>query len=464
MIHTTPDEEIPGIVQALRDHYNTEVTRPIQWRIQQLQGLIKVLEEHEDEWNEALNKDMGAHKFEAALLVGAVKSEIKHTIKSLPKWMEPKSLSNPWALYPGSTSVVPEPYGVVCDFIPFNYPVFLGFSSICTILAAGNVCLFKPSSNTPACAKLYQDLFPKYLDPEAVKVVCGPSAICNVILKERFDFIFYTGSPAIAKGVMKAASEHLTPVLLELGGKSPVYVDKNLSIEKCAKRLVWAKIFNGGQTCVAPDYCFIHQDIYDKFKAELVKAISEFYGDVANVYNDNITHIINRRHFDRLTRAIQTSGGEILLEGLRDPEKLYIGPTLIENPSMDSQLMKEEIFGPILPLIKISGVEDAIKYINAHEKPLSLYVYTSDNKVLEQFTKRTSSGSVVLNDSTFHVSSPEMPFGGVGNSGMGQYHGKYGFRQLSHLKPVVTHSTMIDISQRYPPYTDGHLSLLKKFL
>lgn len=455
---------IPGIVESLRNHFNTGVTRSIEWRVRQLEGLIKILEEREADWVQAMYDDMHTHSCEASLMIANSKSEIRDLIQNLPKWMAPKAIKNSLALYPGSTKLVPEPYGVVCDFIPYNYPMFLGFSSVATILCAGNVCLFKPSSNTPACARLYQEVFPKYLDPECVKVVCGPSSICDVILEERFDFIFYTGSPRIAKGVMAAAAKHLTPVLLELGGKSPVYFDKNVSLTKACRRLLHAKIFNGGQTCVAPDYCFVHQDIFDQFKVELAKVMNEFYGDVANVYNDQITHIINRRSYDRLTRVIETSGGNILIEGLRDPERLYIGPTIIENPSFDAEIMKEEIFGPILPIIKCSGPDEAIKYINEHEKPLSLYVYACDEKITQEFVLRTSSGSVVMNNSVFQVSSPYSPFGGVGNSGMGQYHGKYGFRQLSHLKPVSTHSTFIDLSIRYPPYTDRNTNILKKFL
>ena len=457
-------EMIPGIVESLRNHFNTGITRSIEWRIQQLEGLYKILDENEEAWKQAMYDDMHTHGYEASLMIANCKSEIKDIIRNLPKWMTPKEIKNSIALYPGSTKLVPEPYGVVCDFIPYNYPMFLGFSSVATIFCAGNVCLFKPSSNTPACAKLYQEVFPKYLDPEGIKVVCGPSSICDFILNERFDFIFYTGSPAIAKGVMAAAAKHLTPVLLELGGKSPVYVDKNVSLTKACKRLLFSKIFNGGQTCVAPDYCFVHQDIFDKFKVEMVKVMNEFYGDVANEYNDQVTHIISKRHFDRLTRVIQTSGGKILIEGLRDPEKLYIGPTIIENPSFEAEIMKEEIFGPILPIIKCSGPEEAIKFICVHEKPLALYIYTSDEKVSQEFVSKTSSGSVVINDSVFQVSSPYSPFGGVGNSGMGQYHGKFGFRTLSHLKPVSTHSTLIDVSLRYPPYTEGHANLMKKFL
>lgn len=458
----TPVESIPALVNDLREYFNTGVTKSLKWRISQLEGLIKLLDENAQAWVDAMNSDMGSHHFEGQLLIANVRSDIEHTLKNLDSWLRPKKLSNPWALYPGSTSLVPEPYGVVLDFIPYNYPMYLGFSTIAPILASGNVCMFKPSSKTPACAKLYAELFPRYLDPKGTIVVCGPTKICDDILKERFDFIFYTGSPAVAKFIMRAAAEHLTPTLLELGGKSPVFVDQSLSITKCCKRLVWGKYFNAGQTCVCPDYVLVHEKIWDQFKTELVKAIGDLYGDVSQ-YNDNVTHIICKQHFDRIIKAIDTSGGTVLVNGFRDPERLYIGPTVVESPQLDSQLMTEEIFGPVIPLIKVSGPEEAIQFINAREKPLALYILSDISKTIDLFTRDTSSGAIMVNDTTFHVSSPFCPFGGVGNSGMGQYHGKYGIRALSHFKPVVTHSTLIDLDMRYPPYTDSHLSLLKKF-
>ena len=455
--------QIPQIVDGLRKHYNSGVTRPLEWRKAQLKGLIKILSEHEREWVTAMKEDMGSHMFEAGLLIENVKSEITHTLKKLDGWMKPKKMSNPWSLYPGGTKVIPEPYGVVCDFVPYNYPMFLGFSTLLPILAAGNVCLFKPSSNTPACARLYQQLFPRYLDKDGVKVVCGPSSICPAILECKFDFIFYTGSPAIGKSVMEAASKHLTPVILELGGKAPVYVDQSLNMDRCCKRLVWGKMFNGGQTCVCPDYVLVHEKSAAKFKESVLKMINQLYGDVKNKYNDNITHIINRRHFDRITRSIETCGGNILLEGLRDPERLYIGPTVIENPALDSQMMTEEIFGPVLPIITVRSKEEAIEFINARERPLALYILTDSSKVVDEFTQKTSSGAILQNDVMFHVSSADCPFGGIGNSGMGQYHGRTGFKALSHMKPVVVHSTWMEIDSKFPPYTEEHLKFIRKF-
>jgi aldehyde dehydrogenase (NAD+) len=394
-------------------------------------------------------------------MIANVISDVEFTLANLSNWLAPKKLKTSLSLFPGSTFLVPEPYGVVCDFIPYNYPMLLGYCTMVPILASGNCLLFKPSSNTPACAKLYQEILPRYLDSNAVAVVCGPSSISDAILSHRFDFIFYTGSPAIGKRVQAAAAQFLTPVLLELGGKSPVYVDRRVSMTTVCRRLVWGKFFNGGQTCVCPDYCLVHEDVWDSFRAEVVKVVREFYGDVSQ-YNDNITHIINERHFDRLVRAVETSRGEKILEGYRDRERKYFGPVVIESPALDSELMQEEIFGPVLPLIKVRDQEEAISFINERERPLALYVLTSDSAVFDSFAARTHSGAIMQNDTVFHVSSPACPFGGIGNSGMGCYHGKYGIRALSHFKPVLTHGTMVDITMRYPPYTDGHLSLLKK--
>ena len=458
----TPPEEVPKIVEELREYFNTKATRSIEWRKKQLNGLVRCLDEHKEDWCKAMNDDMGSHFYEAEMLIANVRTEIVHTISKLEEWLYPESVSQPWALFPGSARIVPEPYGVVCDFIPYNYPMYLGFSTILPILGAGNVCLFKPSSNTPHCAKLYQDLFPLYLDPKGVRVVCGPTAICTPILEQRFDFIFYTGSPAVAKVVMAAASKHLTPCLLELGGKSPVYIDKKVNMAKACRRLAFGKFFNGGQTCVAPDYVLVHKEVVEEFKKEMMETIKEFYGDVSQ-YNDNITHIISERHFDRIMRSIDTCGGEILVNGLKDKSKLFMGPTLIQNPKLDSQMMTEEIFGPVMPFLEVESDDAAIEFINKREKPLALYVLSSDDKVFEKFIESTSSGALMMNDTVFHVSSPFAPFGGVGNSGMGQYHGRVGITTLSHMKPVLTHSTKVDISFRYPPYTEGHLKVLRNF-
>ncbi|EAX97677.1 fatty aldehyde dehydrogenase variant form, putative [Trichomonas vaginalis G3] len=458
-----PPEEIPTIVKELREHFKTRVSFDFKWREDQLNGLLKCLDEHKDDWVKAMYDDMGSHHFEAELLIENVKTDISHTLKKFKSWLAPQSCSVAWALTPGSASIVPEPYGVVCDFIPYNYPMYLGFATLCPILAAGNVCLFKPSSNTPHCAKLYQTLFPQYLDPKGVRVVCGPTRICDVILDQRFDFIFYTGSPAVAKNVMRHAAEHLTPCLLELGGKSPVYFDKNCSLAKSVRRLIWGKIFNGGQTCVCPDYVMVHKDIMEQFKAEMVKAINELYPNPDTAYNDNITHIISKHHFDRLTKLIDNSGGNIIIKGFQDPEKLFIGPTLIENPSMEADIMTTEVFGPVIPFFPVDNEDKAIEFINEREKPLAAYVFTSDWNVFTKFQQQTSSGALMQNDVVFHVSSPYSPFGGVGNSGMGQYHGEIGVKTLSHLKPILTHSTMVEIPFKFPPYSDRNLSILRKF-
>jgi aldehyde dehydrogenase (NAD+) len=459
-VPTAPDA-VAGVVDSLRARFLTGATRPLAWRQAQLSGLIASLREHEAEWVAALAADLGSHRYEATLLVASAVSEVEFTARNLSKWLRPKRLPTSMSLCPGSTHLVPEPYGVVCNFIPFNYPLLLGYATMVPILASGNCVLLKPSSNTPACARLLQELLPRYLDAQAVAVVCGPSSICDVILSCRFDFIFYTGSPAIGKRVQAAAAQFLTPTLLELGGKSPVFVDVNISLTVATKRLIWGKLFNGAQTCVAPDYCLVHEAVWDSFKAEIVKVVREFYGDPSQ-YNDNITHIINERHFDRLVGAVESCGGQTVIESFRDRERLYFGPVVVENPSLDSALMQEEIFGPILPLVKVSGVDEAIDFINQRERPLALYVLTSNGRVFDRFTAETHSGAIMQNDTIFHVSSPACPFGGIGNSGMGQYHGKYGIRALSHFKPVLTHSTFIDFAMRYPPYTDGHLSIVKK--
>lgn len=460
--YTNPGQ-IPSIINALHEYFDTGISYSIQWRKNQLNGLMNILLKNEQHWVDAMNEDMGTHFFEARLMIKNIISEIKDTIDHFEKWLKPEKRSNPWSLTPGKTIVTPEPHGVVCDFIPYNYPMYLGFSTLIPILAAGNVCLFKPSSNTPACSALYQRLFPRFLDPKGIVVVCGPSSICDIILQQRFDFIFYTGSPRIGRSVMAAASKYLTPVILELGGKSPVYFDFDSNLQKCTKRLVWGKVFNGGQTCVAPDYCLVHTKIWDQLIQCIKSTVLQFYGEQKSA-NDNVTRIINKRHYERICNAIDSCHGEIIVNGFRNPEENYIGPTFIINPDLNSELMTDEIFGPVLPLIRVESAEDAVKFIRQREKPLACYVMTSNTKVKQLFTERTSSGALMFNDTVFHVSSSNSPFGGVGNSGMGQYHGDFGVRALSHLKPVINHDTTIDMEKRYPPYSEDHLNSLLKFL
>lgn len=454
--------EIPQIVDSLRDYFNTDVTKTYKWRIQQLNGLLKCLKENKELWIKAMNDDMGSHVFEATLLVSCSMSEIKLNIKNLASWMKDEPCPTPLALQLGSTKIMYEPFGVVCNFTPYNYPVFLGFSTLLPILAAGNCCLFKPSSNTPACGYLYQTLLPKYLDDKAVRVVCGPTSICDEILKCRFDFIFYTGSPRVGKLVMAAASKHLTPVLLELGGKSPVYIHSDCSLATTCKRLVLGKVFNGGQTCVAPDYALVHKDIFDKFKEQIIVTVNNMYGDVSK-YNDNITHIISERSYKRLVNLIETSGGDVFIKGLQDPEKLYIGPTFISSPNIDSEIMSDEIFGPILPILKVENEDEAIRFIRAREKPLALYVFTESSAIERMFRERTTSGACMTNEVVLHVVSPEAPFGGVGCSGMGKYHGEAGFRSLSNCKPCISRSSMFDLGARFPPYSERWLPFLTSF-
>ena len=459
----TKPEEVTGIVKDLRNYYKTNTTKSLNWRKNQLNGLAKILKDHEDEWVEAQKRDLGSPRFETVMLLSNIISECHHIASSLEEWLAPENATNSWLVYPGSTKLCPEPYGVVCDFIPYNYPLYLGFSTIATILAAGNVCLFKPSSNTPACAALYQKYFPQYLDEKAVKVVVGPSSICDVILAERFDFIFYTGSPSIARNVLSAAAKYLTPTLLELGGKSPAYFDEHLSMKTCVRRLVFGKFFNGGQTCVCPDYVLCHRKVYDEFCKTLIQVIKDFYGEESSVSKD-LCHIVNKRHFDRLERVVNTAEGEILYQGKRDKETLYFGPVVIKNPKIDAEIMTDEIFGPIIPIIPVQDLDEAIDFINEREKPLALYAFTSDSKVVDRFNHETSSGVILQNDCVWHVSCSECPFGGIGNSGMGQYHGKRGVLALSHIKPVMTHGTMIDITMRYPPYTDFATKIFRPFV
>jgi len=453
--------QISDSVAALRTGFDSRKTRPEQWRREQLQRLQAMIEDNESAIHEALHADLRKSGFEARMTeTGTVLSEIKHTLSHLKGWMRPKKVSTPLSNQPGSSRIVSEPLGVVLIIAPWNYPVNLILTPLIGAIAAGNCAVLKPSEISANTSALLGRLIPAYMDPEAVQVVEGDAETSTELLEQRFDHIFFTGSEAVGKIVMTAAAKHLTPVTLELGGKSPCIIHDDFDLALAAKRVAWGKFLNAGQTCIAPDYILVQESIRDAFIARLKASIQEFFGDDPSTSPD-YPRLVNERHFDRVAGLI--SGGEIALGGATDRASKYIAPTVLTGVDADAAVMREEIFGPVLPVMTYATINDAITFINARPKPLALYLFSKSSQIHDQVIDATSSGGACINDVVMHLAVPDLPFGGVGASGMGAYHGRTSFNTFSHAKSVLTKSEHLDVPLRYPPYTDTKLRWLKRF-
>jgi len=418
------------------------------------------MEENKAQFEQAMASDLRQGPFLKVTEVKMSVFECDQAISDLKQWMKPQYTSNQLIMnQPGTAYTIREPYGTVLIISPWNYPITLVVKPLVGAIAAGNNVVVKPSEVAPACSRLFAELIPKYLDRENIIVIEGAVQETTELLKQKFDYIFYTGNTAVGKIVMRAASENLTPVTLELGGKSPVIVARDADLNVTAKRLVWGKLLNLGQTCVAPDYVFVDKSI----KSDLVKKMNEtlidFYGSDAQKSKD-YSRIINERHCQRIEGLLKDHGGKVIAGGKVDVSDRYVAPTIIEDPSLNSKLMQEEIFGPVLPLLTMENIDEAIDYINSNEKPLALYLFSSSKKLKNDLVNKTSSGAVVFNDCVVHNSVSELPFGGVGHSGMGSYNGRRSFDTFSHEKPVLDKGTMIDPFVRYPPYSDTKLNIV----
>lgn len=450
-----------AMMQRLRSSYASGLTRPLSWRLQQLNQLAQLINDHEHTLLAALATDLGKSAAEGWLTeLGFLKSDIKHTIKHLPRWNKPKRVSQPLLAAPGRSYLHPEPLGVVLIIGAWNYPIQLLLSPLVAALAAGNCAVVKPSELAPATATELARLLPDYLDSAAVQVVTGGADVAQQLLAERFDHIMYTGGGRVGKIVMKAAAEYLTPVTLELGGKSPAVVLADADLAVTARRIAWGKWINAGQTCIAPDYVLVDERVHDALLDQLRIAIHAFYGDDAENASD-YGRIVNDQHCQRLIDYM--SDGTVAIGGRSDKALRYIEPTVLTNVSTDSKLMQDEIFGPLLPIIKVPHVAAAIDFINAREKPLALYGFSKSARSLQQLTEQTHAGNQCNNDTLMFMLNPELPFGGVGPSGMGRYHGKFGFDTFSHHKAVMVRPFWSDPSFRYPPYTSFKQKLLRWF-
>ena len=458
-------ERIPEIVQQLREGFHSGVLRDIESRRSHLRALRSLFVEQEDRLVDALVVDVGKPRIEAYITeIAFTINEIDHTLKHLDAWTKPTKVKMPLTSKPGSATLRPEPLGTVCIIAPWNYPVQLLFAPLVPALAAGNTAVLKPSEVTPTVAALVEELVPRYFAPSTVAVVTGAVEETTALLEQRFDHIFYTGNGTVGRVVMRAAAEHLTPVTLELGGKSPAIVAADANIEVAAKRIAWAKFLNAGQTCVAPDYVLVDERVEDDLVSALADAVTAFYGADPRQSND-YARIVNEHHHDRLMKLLEAGGFDAtVIGGTGDRGSRYIAPTVLAGVKPDAAVMADEIFGPILPVIAVGDVDEAIRFVNDRDKPLALYAFSSDDDVLEHVVANTSAGGVTLNHAVLHLAVPELPFGGVGESGMGSYHGKAGFDTFSHAKAVLTKPTRPDPPLMYPPYTNLKQKILRKLL
>jgi aldehyde dehydrogenase (NAD+)/aldehyde dehydrogenase (NAD(P)+) len=454
---TSAKSIIPEILRKQKDFFQTGQTKDVTFRLEQLKKLKDLVINHEKSIIQALKADLHKPEFETyATEIGVIK-EINYAIKHLKTWAKPKKAAVPTDFFNYSAQIYPEPLGIILIISPWNYPFQLMISPLVGAIAAGNCTIIKPSELAPHTSNLLAEIISNAFPQEYITVVEGGVETSQQLLQEKFNHIFFTGGTSVGRIVMEAAAKHLTPVTLELGGKSPCIVDTDINIEHTARRIIWGKFINAGQTCIAPDYLLVNQKIKQDLIPALQKTIKEFYGDEPATSPD-YARIISRRHFARLAEFLKN--GEIISGGDSNPEELYIAPTLIDHVSLADPVMQEEIFGPILPVLEYTDITEAIALINSQPKPLALYLFSQNKKLQAQILQETSSGGVCINDTVMQVGVSSLPFGGVGDSGIGSYHGKASFDTFSHYKSVLKNSFWLDLNWRYAPYK-GKLSLLK---
>lgn len=465
MTTTAPRAALPtaapaDVVTRLRATFATGRTRDLQWRRRQLRAIERLVTEQEPAIAEAMAADLGRTPHDTWLGdLAATKTEAAYARKHLRRWNRKRRVPLPAAQLPGSAHYRFEPLGTVLVIGPWNYPVYLTLGPVIGALAAGNTVVVKPSEHSPAVSALLARLIPRYLDADAVAVVEGEADTTQALLAQGLDLAFFTGGPEIGKKVMAAAAAHLTPVVLELGGKCPAIVTADADLDATARRLVWTKMLNHGQTCIAPDYLLVDTSIREQLVGKMLTCFREFReGDTSGV------RIVNDRQFDRLVRLLDSHGGHTMMGGGHDRDSLAIEPTVVVDPDPDSDLMTTEIFGPILPVVTVASLDDAIRHVNAGSKPLAAYVFSGSRRTAERVTTEVPSGATVINHAMMHCLIPQLPFGGVGTSGMGAYHGQWGFEAFSHRKSVLSKTTKPDPSLLYPPYSELDQKIMRKVL
>jgi len=453
--------DISGLITQQRQYFRSQATLPLACRMEALQKLQSAIKDNEQRIAAALKADLNKSEFESYMTeTGQVYSELSFALKHLPRWVKPQKVRTPAVHFPARSFVLYEPYGVILIMSPWNYPFLLTMTPLIGALAAGNCAVLKPSAYSPHTSELLGELIASCFPPEYVAVVQGGRQENATLLEQRFDLIFFTGSVAVGKLVMEKAARNLTLVILELGGKSPCIIDKSANLSLAAKRVASGKLVNAGQTCIAPDYLLVQQEIKDEFVRCLQEQLRKMLGDNP-LDNPDFPRIINEQHFNRLKSLLE---GENIIWGGKAKGTEWIEPTLLDNVSSEAKVMQEEIFGPILPILTYDSLDEAIAFIVSREKPLALYLFTEDAEVEKRVLSSVSFGGGCINDTLLHIATPYMGFGGVGQSGMGAYHGRKSFEAFSHQKSIMKRATWFDLPVRYHPYQEKYLKLLKKIL
>ena len=457
--------EIENILKQQKDFFKTHKTKDVNFRLKQLKNLRKAILDYEDKIYDALYKDLKKSKYNSYLNeIGIVLKEISYAINNLKKWSKDKKV-NSGIFFLSKNFIKSEPLGQILVISPWNYPFNLAICPVIGAISAGNTIILKPSEISTHTAKVIEEMITKYFDEKYFKVILGDSKKTSKLLDFNFDYIFFTGSENIGKIVMQKAANNLTPLTLELGGKSPCIIDKDIDLDKTASRIINGKFMNAGQTCVAPDYLLVHSKIKDKLIKKLIEKIDFFYSkDIKN--SNDYERIINEKHFNRLINYLKDVN--IVYGGKNDIKDLFISPTLIDMKNIDdinnNKIMKEEIFGPILPIMEYNNLDEAIEFINSKPKPLALYIFSNNKKVQEKVLNETSSGGSCINDTIIHLTNLKLPFGGVGQSGFGAYHGKSSFNTFSHKKSILKNTNFFDIIMRFPPHKDSGIKILNKLM
>ena len=453
--------DIKGLLAKQRDFFDSGQTKDIAFRKEALEALYDILRESEGKVLDALGRDLSKSDYEGYMTeFGIILEEIRFVKKQLSKWARPRRVRTHLFQFPASSYIYPEPYGISLIISPWNYPFQLVMGPLIGSITAGNCSVVKPSEYTPHTAGAIGEIIGKHFDPEYIAVVEGDARVSSALLDEPFDYIFFTGSQAIGKAVMAAAARHLTPVTLELGGKSPCIVDRGVDLDRTARRIVSGKFINAGQTCIAPDYLLVHRSVKTGLTNRIQSHIRQFYGEDPQRSPD-YPRIINDKHFKRLAEFLTT--GNIISGGQTDRQELYIAPTLLDDIGWDDPIMQDEIFGPLLPVIGYDDLSEAISQVRTLPRPLALYFFSNNRQRKERILKEISFGGGCINDTLLHFASPYLPFGGVGSSGIGSYHGKASFDTFSHLKSILKKPLGFDIPLRYPPFKNK-LKLLKKLM
>ena len=457
------NQEIQALLEKQRAYYQSGATIPAAFRIQQLKKLYTVVKKYQEEINRALTADLGKSAYEGLMCEsGLVLTEISYMIKHTKRFAKRRTVTTPLAQFPSHSFKQPMPYGNTLIMSPWNYPFLLTIDPLADAIAAGNTAIVKPSAYSPATSEIVKRIIEECFPPEYVAVVTGGRAENAALLDQKFDFIFFTGSQAVGKEVLRHAAEHLTPVVLELGGKSPCIVDASANIELAARRIVWGKYLNCGQTCVAPDYILCHSSVKDALVTAVATEIKKQYGDDP-LKNKDYGKIINEKHFNRLCGLIDEK--KVVIGGHTNPDTCQIAPTVMDHVTYDDAVMGEEIFGPVLPILTFDDFDRVVDELKNKDKPLALYLFSGDKKHIRRVTAELSYGGGCINDVVIHLATAEMGFGGVGESGMGSYHGKDGFAAFSHSKSIVDKKTWLDLPMRYQPFGNKlYEKLLQLFL